>query len=331
MVNIPRDDLHVLHDVPIGLRRLRSTPRIRQHGRNRGAGQPVLGSTDPEIPRTSQSRDDAKAVYHAYGYVKKACALVNAAAGRLPDWKRDAIVRAADETITGQLDEHYPLFVWQTGSGTQSNMNVNEVISNRAIQLLGGTLGSQHPVGPNDDVNMGQSSNDTFPTAMHIAAVEAIDGELLPQVTKLTETIERKADGWGDVVKIGRTHLEDAVLSRSARSGTAGPVRSALQSPTSKGAAPGFTTGGGWHGRWHRAKRAAGLLEGGSGKNCGAHEEALRHLTQQIHGARLTRSHGARACRPARVGGGTDEGRQRYALACLGSALRPCRVEVAGQ
>ena len=171
-----------------------------------------------------------KAVYHAYGYVKKACALVNAAAGQLPDWKRDTIVRAADETITGQLDEHYPLFVWQTGSGTQSNMNVNEVISNRAIQLLGGTLGSQHPVGPNDDVNMGQSSNDTFPTAMHIAAVEAIDGELLPQVTMLTETIERKADGWVDVVKIGRTHLEDAVPLTVGQEwhGWAGQIRAAI-------------------------------------------------------------------------------------------------------
>ncbi|MEQ8502289.1 MAG: lyase family protein, partial [Sneathiellaceae bacterium] len=116
-----------------------------------------------------------KPVYHAYGYVKKACALVNHKAGRLPDWKKAAIVRAADETISGALDDHYPLFVWQTGSGTQSNMNVNEVISNRAIQLLGGTLGTQQPVGPNDDVNMGQSSNDTFPTAMHVAAIEAMD------------------------------------------------------------------------------------------------------------------------------------------------------------
>jgi fumarate hydratase class II len=152
-----------------------------------------------------------KAVYHAYGYVKKACALVNASAGRLPDWKRDAIVRAADETIAGKLDGHYPLFVWQTGSGTQSNMNVNEVISNRAIQLLGGSLGSQEPVGPNDDVNMGQSSNDTFPTAMHIASLDAIDRLLLPQLDELAATIERKANGWMDVVKIGRTHLEDAV------------------------------------------------------------------------------------------------------------------------
>ncbi|MGA6121763.1 lyase family protein, partial [Providencia sp. NPDC089933] len=120
-----------------------------------------------------------KEVYHAYGYVKKACALVNFAAGRLPDWKKDAIVMAADETISGQLDDHYPLYVWQTGSGTQSNMNVNEVLSNRAIQLLGGTLGTQSPIGPNDDVNMGQSSNDSFPTAMHIAAIFAIDEQLI--------------------------------------------------------------------------------------------------------------------------------------------------------
>ncbi|GJE03807.1 class II fumarate hydratase [Methylobacterium isbiliense] len=171
-----------------------------------------------------------KAVYHAYGTVKKACALVNAAAGRLPDWKRDAIVRAADETIAGQLDAHYPLYVWQTGSGTQSNMNVNEVIANRAIQLLGGTLGSQHPIGPNDDVNMGQSSNDTFPTAMHIATVEAIDALLVPEVTRLDETIERKAAGWMDVVKIGRTHLEDAVPLTVGQewSGWAGQIRAAL-------------------------------------------------------------------------------------------------------
>ena len=152
-----------------------------------------------------------KEVYHAYGYVKKACALVNAAEGRLAHWKADAIVQAADETIAGKLDDHYPLYVWQTGSGTQSNMNVNEVISNRCIQLLGGTLGSQEPVAPNDDVNMGQSSNDTFPTAMHIAAIVEIDTRLLPQVEALAKEIEIKAHDWRDVVKIGRTHLEDAV------------------------------------------------------------------------------------------------------------------------
>jgi fumarate hydratase, class II len=171
-----------------------------------------------------------KAVYHAYGYVKKACALVNHEAGRLPEWKKEAIVRAADETISGWLDDNYPLYVWQTGSGTQSNMNVNEVISNRAIQLLGGTLGTQRPVAPNDDVNMGQSSNDTFPTAMHIAAVYALDERLLPKVTALCEAIERKAQGWADIVKIGRTHLEDAVPLTVAQEwyGWAGQIRAAL-------------------------------------------------------------------------------------------------------
>ena len=152
-----------------------------------------------------------KAVYHAYGYVKKACALVNQAAGRLPEQKALAIIRAAEEAISGRLDDHFPLYVWQTGSGTQSNMNVNEVLSNRAIQLLGGELGSQHPVGPNDDVNMGQSSNDSFPTAMHIAAVSLLDDRLIPELDKLAKVIEQKARSWMDVVKIGRTHLEDAV------------------------------------------------------------------------------------------------------------------------
>ena len=111
-----------------------------------------------------------KEVYHAYGYVKKAAAVVNTGAGRLPAWKGQLIERVCDEVISGALDEEFPLYVFQTGSGTQSNMNVNEVISNRCIQLVGGTLGSQEPIHPNDHVNMGQSSNDTFPTAMHIAA-----------------------------------------------------------------------------------------------------------------------------------------------------------------
>lgn len=152
-----------------------------------------------------------KEIYHAYGYVKKAAALVNAAADRLPDWKKQTILQAAQETIEGGLDDHFPLFVWQTGSGTQTNMNVNEVIANRASQLLGGTLGTQKPVAPNDDVNMGQSSNDSFPTAMHIASVQEIDDHLLPQARSLAATVEAKARQWNNVVKIGRTHLEDAV------------------------------------------------------------------------------------------------------------------------
>ena len=150
-------------------------------------------------------------VYRAYGIVKKAAVLVNQKAGRLDEWKARAIVQAADETIAGKLDSEFPLFVWQTGSGTQSNMNVNEVISNRAIQLLGGELGSQIPIGPNDDVNMGQSSNDSFPTAMHIAAITEIDERLLPSLRALHTEILAKSILWKNVVKIGRTHLEDAV------------------------------------------------------------------------------------------------------------------------
>jgi fumarate hydratase class II len=152
-----------------------------------------------------------KSVYHAYGYVKKAAALVNAAAGRLPAWKAEAIVRAADEAIAGKLDSHFPLYVWQTGSGTQSNMNINEVLSNRAIQLLGGAIGSKSPVHPNDDVNLGQSSNDTFPTAMHVAAVLELETLLLPHAERLTAAIEAKSTEWMHVVKTGRTHLQDAV------------------------------------------------------------------------------------------------------------------------
>jgi fumarate hydratase class II len=152
-----------------------------------------------------------KPVYRAYGYVKKAAARVNARAGRLPGWKAELISRVCDEVIAGDLDEHFPLYVWQTGSGTQSNMNVNEVVSNRCIQLAGAEPGSKKPVHPNDDVNMGQSSNDSFPTAMHIAAVIEVQDRLLPRVGSLQHAIAAKAAQWHDVVKIGRTHLEDAV------------------------------------------------------------------------------------------------------------------------
>src|SRR5580700_6008708 len=151
-----------------------------------------------------------KEVYHAYGYVKKAAAVVNTRAGRLPRWKGELIQRVCDEVISGALDEEFPLYVWQTGSGTQSNMNLNEVISNRCIQLAGGTLGSQQPVHPNDHVNMGQSSNDTFPTAMHIAAYAMATDKTIPALRRLRDAIERNARRWAGVVKIGRTHLEDA-------------------------------------------------------------------------------------------------------------------------
>jgi fumarate hydratase class II len=151
-----------------------------------------------------------KEVYHAYGYVKKAAAIVNTRAGRLPAWKGELIERVSDEVISGALDSEFPLYVWQTGSGTQSNMNVNEVISNRCIQLVGGTLGSQTPIHPNDHVNMGQSSNDTFPTAMHVAAYSMATTKTLPALRRLRDAIDQKGRPWDQVVKIGRTHLEDA-------------------------------------------------------------------------------------------------------------------------
>jgi fumarate hydratase, class II len=145
----------------------------------------------------------------ALGLLKKAAALVNEELGKLKPEKARLIERAADEVIEGKLDEHFPLRVWQTGSGTQTNMNTNEVISNRAIELAGGEMGSKRPVHPNDDVNMSQSSNDTFPTAMHIAAAEQMQ-KLIPEVRRLRDAIDAKAREFADVVKIGRTHLQDA-------------------------------------------------------------------------------------------------------------------------
>jgi len=145
----------------------------------------------------------------ALGILKKAAALVNEDLGKLPHEQAQLIVRAADEVIEGKLDKHFPLRVWQTGSGTQTNMNANEVISNRAIEIAGGVMGSKEPVHPNDHVNMSQSSNDTFPTAMYIAAAEQMT-KLIPEVQKVHDAIDAKAKEYADVVKIGRTHLQDA-------------------------------------------------------------------------------------------------------------------------
>src|SRR5580765_4152650 len=146
----------------------------------------------------------------AFGTLKKACALVNQDLGKLPADKAKLIVQAADEVISGKLNDQFPLRIWQTGSGTQTNMNVNEVISNRAIEIAGGELGSKKPIHPNDDVNMSQSSNDTFPAAMHIAAATETARRLLPAVKNLRDALDAKANEFADVVKIGRTHLQDA-------------------------------------------------------------------------------------------------------------------------
>src|SRR3954470_584258 len=147
----------------------------------------------------------------AFGILKKAAALVNQDLGKLPADKAKLIVQAADEVISGKLHDQFPLRVWQTGSGTQTNMNVNEVISNRAIEIAGGKMGSKQPIHPNDHVNMSQSSNDTFPTAMHIAAADAVKNLLIPAVRAVRDALDDKATEFKDIVKIGRTHLQDAV------------------------------------------------------------------------------------------------------------------------
>ncbi len=162
----------------------------------------AIGGAEERFPRE---------LIRAFGILKKASAIVNRDRGALTPEKAKAIVQAADEVIEGKLDDHFPLSVWQTGSGTQTNMNANEVIANRAIEILGGELGSKRPIHPNDDVNLSQSSNDTFPTAMHIAAVEQIRLRLIPAIQTLRATLNRKAEEFAAIVKIGRTHLQDAV------------------------------------------------------------------------------------------------------------------------
>jgi fumarate hydratase, class II len=149
-------------------------------------------------------------IVRALGVVKRAAAETNMALGRLDEKLGKAIIAAAQEVIEGKLDAHFPLVVWQTGSGTQSNMNANEVISNRAIEMLGGEMGSKKPVHPNDHVNMSQSSNDTYPTAMHVACAEEIDHRLLPAMRELRNALNDKAQAWKDIIKIGRTHTQDA-------------------------------------------------------------------------------------------------------------------------
>ncbi len=152
-----------------------------------------------------------RSILRAFGILKKAAALTNHKLGLLANDKCDLIAQAADEVIAGKLDDHFPLRIWQTGSGTQTNMNVNEVIANRAIEIAGGVKGSKKPIHPNDDVNMSQSSNDTFPTAMHIAAVDETTHTLLPRIKELRNTLHQKSEAFQDIVKIGRTHLMDAV------------------------------------------------------------------------------------------------------------------------
>jgi fumarate hydratase, class II len=223
----------ITRDLPIGIR----ASGVRQETDSMGAvsvpAERYWGAQTQRSLVHFAIGDDLmpKPLYHAYGYVKKAAALVNAELGQLAQGKADLISRVADEVIAGKLDSEFPLYVWQTGSGTQSNMNVNEVIANRAIQLAGGVIGSKQPVHPNDDVNMSQSSNDTFPTAMHIATVLELQQRFFPQVEALQAAIAAKAEEFDGIIKIGRTHLQDAVPLTVGQewSGYAAQVADALQ------------------------------------------------------------------------------------------------------
>ena len=316
--------VHALKDVPIGIDANGERTETDSMGSVTVPADRYWGAqTQRSLQHFSIGNDRMpKKVYRAYGVVKKATALVNEAEGRLPDWKGAVIVEAADEVIAGKLDEHFPLFVWQTGSGTQSNMNLNEVISNRAIQLLGGELGSKAPVHPNDDVNMGMSSNDSFPTAMHIAAVKEMDDRLLPQLDALAKSIEVKSADWKDVVKIGRTHLEDAVPLTVGQewSGYAHQIRDAMADVA--------------HARKDMLELAIGGTAVGTGLNAPPGfsvkvAQKVAELTGQPYvtapnkfAAQGSLDAMVRASASLRGGRRTDEDRQRHALARFRPALR---------
>ncbi|MGV1079157.1 MAG: class II fumarate hydratase [Candidatus Nanopelagicales bacterium] len=211
-VNPSEEDHPPILDIPIGLPVAGERVEFDSHGDVFVPADRYWGAqTQRAIEHFDIGRDRMPLeVCRALGYVKKAAAIVNVRAGRLPMWKGEIIGRVCDEVIDGSFAENFPLHVWQSGSGTQTNMNVNEVISNRCIQLVGGVLGSQSPIQPNDDVNMGQSSNDTFPTAMHICAYQLVTEQTLPALSRLRDAMAVKSALWADIVKIGRTHLQDA-------------------------------------------------------------------------------------------------------------------------
>ena len=226
----------------------------------------------------------------AFGILKKAAALVNQDLGKLPAEKSKLITQAADEVIAGKLDDHFPLRIWQTGSGTQTNMNANEVISNRAIEIAGGVMGSKKPIHPNDDVNMSQSSNDTFPTAMHIAAATQVAEELIPAVEQLRAAIDAKAKEFADVVKIGRTHLQDAtpITVGQEMSGWASLLERDVDA-AQRISLGSLRSGHRRHGRRHRPQRASRIRRARRKKNRRAHRPAVP-LASRINSPRSPRT-----------------------------------------
>ena len=273
-----------------------------------------------------------RSVIRAFGILKKAAAEVNRDLGKLPPDKARLMTAAADEVIAGKLDDHFPLRIWQTGSGTQTNMNANEVISNRAIEMAGGVLGSKKPIHPNDDVNMSQSSNDTFPTAMHIAAAEEVTHDLLPSVRKLRDALARKAKEFADIVKIGRTHLMDAVPLTLGQEFSGYVAQLDYDLKRIEAALPdllelaigGTAVGTGLNTHPEFAERVAAKIA------------ELDRPAVQVGAEQVRRAGGAR-----RAGGGfrsaqdarglADEDRQRHPLDGLGTALRARRADPAGE
>ena len=271
-------------------------------------------------------------VVRALGVIKRAAAETNMALGKLDPALGAVIVRAANEVIEGKLDDHFPLAVWQTGSGTQSNMNANEVISNRAIEIMGGEMGSKTPVHPNDHVNMSQSSNDTYPTAMHIAAAEEISHRLLPALHKLANALNDKAQAWKDIIKIGRTHTQDATpitlgqefsgYTQQVRNGIA-RIESTL--PMLMQLAQGGTAVG-------TGLNAPDRFRGGRGRQDRRdNRSALHHRAQQVRGAGGPRRHGLHPRGNEHGGREPVQDRQRYPFPWIGSALGPGRTGPAGE
>ncbi len=262
-------------------------------------------------------------IVHALARIKLAAAKVNARKGLLEPKIADAIVAAAREVIDGKLDEHFPLVVWQTGSGTQTNMNVNEVIANRANEMLGAPRGSKSPVHPNDHVNLGQSSNDSFPTAIHIAGATTISGRLIPAVERLHISLNAKAVKFADIIKIGRTHLQDAtpVTLGQEFSGYAAQaeyaerrIRTTLADLLQL-AQGGTAVGTG-------VNTFKGFGEEVAADIARADRTAFRFGAQQIRGARHARCDRLRAWRAQRAGVGPLQDRQRHSPARLGAARR---------
>ncbi len=208
----PDDQTPVILDLPVGIAATGDRAESDSLGEVLVPADHYWGAQTQRSLQHFDIGDDKmpKEVHRAYGVIKQAAAIVNTRAGRLPQWKGELIVRVGQEIASGELDSEFPLHVWQTGSGTHTNMNVNEVIANRCNQLLGAELGSHRPIHPNDDVNMSQSSNDTFPTAMHLASYKITTEQTIPALRRLRDAIDAKARQWESVVKIGRTHLQDA-------------------------------------------------------------------------------------------------------------------------